>query len=111
MKDRYLRQASCAYSATPPDLLGNIDASSAWMLFCSAPRQIEIDHSRNAPPVPSAPIEAPSPASKKPGFARATTKPSHQDIALRRDRSSTRASATRAPLVLVLSRPTDAMDK
>src|SRR5215207_577965 len=81
----------------PPDLFGNIDASSAWMLYCSAPMQIEIVHSTNAPPVPSAPIEPPSAAIRKPGLARATTKPSHHDIALSRDRSSTCASATPIP--------------
>src|SRR5215212_4907945 len=77
----------------PPDFDGNIPASSAWMLFCSAPRVIEIDQSTKAPVVPSAPIEAPSAAIRKPGFASATTKPSHQVIALRSCLSSTSACA------------------
>src|SRR3954468_7684652 len=94
---RYLRQASWAYSATPPDLLGNMHASSAWMLFCRAPRQIEIVHNRNAPVVPSAAIEPPSEAMRNPGLARATTNPSHHVIALRSCRSSTWAVATASP--------------
>src|SRR5690349_15208148 len=97
MSVRYFRHASCAYSATPPDLLGNMHASSAWMLFCSAPRQIEIVHSRNAPVVPSAPIDAPSAAIRKPGFASATTNPSHHVMALRSCLSSTWAVATASP--------------
>src|SRR5688572_11173865 len=96
MKVRYLRQASCAYRATPPDLLGNIEASSALMLFCIAPRQIEIVHRTHAPVVPSTPIEPPRPAMRNPGLARATTKPSHQVIALRSCLSSTCAVATLA---------------
>src|SRR5919204_2649643 len=97
MNVRYLRQASWAYSATPPDLFGNMHASSAWMLFCSAPRQIEIVHRRNAPVVPSAPIDDPSAAMRKPGFASATTKPSHHVMALRSCLSSTWAVATASP--------------
>src|SRR3954454_20263744 len=97
MKVRYLRQASCAYRATPPDLFGNMHASSAWMLFCNAPRQIEIVQSRNAPVVPRAPIDEPSAAMRKPGFASATTNPSHHVIALRSCRSSTWAVATASP--------------
>src|ERR687886_1401683 len=97
MSVRYLRHASCAYSATPPDLFGNMHASSAWMLFCSAPRQIEIVHRRNAPVVPSAPIDEPSAAIRKPGFASATTKPSHHVMALRSCLSSTWAVATASP--------------
>src|SRR3954466_3831934 len=97
MSVRYLRHASCAYSATPPDLFGNMHASSAWMLFCSAPRQIEIVHSRNAPVVPSAPIDAPRAAMRNPGFASATTKPSHHVMALRSCLSSTWAVATASP--------------
>src|ERR687886_1272640 len=97
MSVRYLRHASWAYSATPPDLFGNMHASSAWMLFCSAPRQIEIVHSRNAPVVPSAPIDNPSEAMRKPGFARATTNPSHHVMALRSCLSSTWAVATASP--------------
>src|SRR4051794_19541133 len=97
MSVRYLRQASWAYSATPPDLLGNMHASSAWMLFCSAPRQIEIDHNRKAPVVPSAAIEPPSEAMRNPGLARATTKPSHHVMALRSCLSSTWAVATASP--------------
>src|ERR687886_843790 len=97
MSVRYLRHASCAYSATPPDLFGNMHASSAWMLFCSAPRQIEIVHSRKAPVVPSAPIDDPSAAIRKPGFARATTNPSHHVMALRSCLSSTWAVATASP--------------
>ena len=77
----------------PPDLFGNIAASSAWMLFCSAPRLIEIVQSTNAPVVPRAPIEPPSAAIRKPGLARATTKPSHHAIALRSCLSSTSADA------------------
>src|SRR3954465_300044 len=68
-------------------------ASSAWMLFWSAPRQIEIVHNRNAPVVPSAAIEPPSEAIRKPGFASATTKPSHHVMALRSCLSSTSATA------------------
>src|SRR4051812_18768288 len=94
---RYLRHASCAYSATPPDLFGNMHASSAWMLFCSAPRQIEIVHNRNAPVVPRAPIDRPSEAMRKPGFASATTNPSHHVMALRSCLSSTWAVATASP--------------
>src|SRR4051794_34734507 len=94
---KYLRQASCAYSAMPPDLLGNIAASSAWMLFCNAPRQIEIVHRTKAPVVPSAPIEAPSEPMRNPGLASATTKPSHHVIAFRSSRSSTTAVAMQRP--------------
>src|SRR6185437_15239832 len=72
-------------------------ASSAWMLFWSAPRQIEIVHRTNAPVVPSAPIEAPSEAMRNPGLASATTKPSHHVIALRSSRSSTTAVAMQRP--------------
>src|SRR4051812_26341066 len=72
-------------------------ASSAWMLFCRAPRQIEIVHSRNAPVVPSAPIEPPSAAMRNAGFASATTTPSHHVIALRSCLSSTWAVATASP--------------
>src|SRR5918911_5601360 len=97
MSVRYFRHASWAYSATPPDLFGNMHASSAWMLFCSAPKQIEIVHSRKAPVVPSAPIDEPSAAMRKPGFASATTKPSHHVIALRSCLSSTWAVATASP--------------
>src|SRR3954467_10791545 len=97
MSVRYLRHASCAYSATPPDLFGNMHASSAWMLFCSAPRQIEMVHSRNAPVVPRAPIDRPSDAIRNPGFASATTKPSHHVMALRSCLSSTWAVATASP--------------
>ena len=77
----------------PPDLLGNIVDSSAWMLFCSAPKVIEMVHRTNAPVVPSAPIDDPSAAMRKPGFASATTKPSHQVMALRSCLSSTSAYA------------------
>src|SRR3954449_1554991 len=84
----------------PPDLLGNMPASSAWMLFCSAPRVIEIDHSTNAPVVPSAPIEEPSAAIRNPGLARATTKPSHHVIALRSCLSSTSAVAIQCSSLL-----------
>src|SRR3954451_13572347 len=76
----------------PPDFDGNIAASSAWMLFCSEPRRIEIVHRTNAPAVPSAPIEPPRAAIRKPGFASATTNPSHHVIALRSCRSSTWAT-------------------
>src|SRR6266496_3671722 len=77
----------------PPDLLGNIVASSAWMLFCSAPKVIDTVQRTNAPVVPSAPIDEPNAAMRKPGFASATTKPSHQVIALRSCLSSTSACA------------------
>src|SRR3954453_7780802 len=97
MSVRYLRHASCAYSATPPDLFGNMHASSAWMLFCSAPRQIEIVQSRKAPVVPSAPIDNPSDAIRNPGFASATTKPSHHVMALESCLSSPWAVATASP--------------
>src|SRR5215210_1507014 len=90
----------------PPDLLGNIPASSAWMLFWSAPRVIEIVHRTNAPVVPRAPIEAPSAAIRNPGLARATTKPSHHVIALRSCLSSTSAVAmNRSSLLGVSQRP------
>src|SRR5215208_2472928 len=46
-----------------------------------------------APVVPSTPIEAPSAAIRNPGLASATTKPSHQVIALRSCLSSTSACA------------------
>src|SRR3954464_9913390 len=88
----------------PPDLFGNMADSSAWMLFCSAPRVIDTVHSTNAPAVPSAPIEPPRAAIRKPGLARATTKPSHHVIALRSCRSSTTAVATLSPLVRALPR-------
>src|SRR3954451_24031008 len=94
---KYLRHASWAYSAMPPDLLGNIAASSAWMLFCSAPKQMEIVQSTTAPVVPSAPMEAPREPMRKPGLASATTKPSHHVIALRSSRSSTTAVAMQRP--------------
>src|SRR4051794_27246587 len=94
MMVRYLRHASWAYSAMPPDLFGNIDASSAWMLFCSAPSVMEMDHSTKAPVVPSAPIDPPRPAIRNAGLHSATTNPSHQVIALSSDCSSTCASAT-----------------
>src|SRR4051812_49926867 len=80
----------------PPDLLGNIDASSAWMLFCRAPSVMEMDHSTNAPVVPRAPIDPPRPAMRNAGLHRATTNPSHQVIALSSDCSSTCACATHA---------------
>src|SRR5919198_4930034 len=82
----------------PPDLLGNMHASSAWMLFCRAPKAIDTDHSTNAPPVPSAPIDEPSAAIRNPGLASATTKPSHHVIALRSCLSSTSAYAIGPPL-------------
>src|SRR6185295_5233539 len=82
----------------PPDLLGNIVDSSAWMLFCSAPKVIETVHSTNAPVVPSAPIDEPSAAMRKPGLARATTKPSHQVMALRSCLSSTWQRPSALPL-------------
>src|SRR3954468_1173463 len=81
----------------PPDLFGNIAASSAWMLFCMAPREIEIVHSTNAPVVPSAPTDPPSEAIRKAGLHSATTKPSHHVIALRSCLSSTSACAIHAP--------------
>src|SRR4051794_41013229 len=81
----------------PPDLFGNIVASSAWMLFCSAPNVIEMVHRTNAPVVPSAPIDEPRAAMRKPGLARATTKPSHQVMALRSCLSSTSACAMGPP--------------
>src|SRR3954451_5778741 len=82
----------------PPDLFGNIAASSAWMLFCIAPRQIEIVHSTKAPVVPSAPTEPPRDAIRKAGLHSATTKPSHHVIALRSCLSSTSACAIPSPL-------------
>src|SRR5919199_4093834 len=78
----------------PPDLFGNMHASSAWMLFCSAPKRIDALHRATAPPVPSAPIDDPNAAIRKPGFASATTKPSHHVMALRSCLSSTSAYAT-----------------
>src|SRR4029453_16306067 len=77
----------------PPDLFGNMHASSAWMLFCSAPKVIDTVHRTNAPVVPSAPIDEPNAAMRKPGFASATTKPSHHVMALRSCLSSTSAYA------------------
>src|ERR671922_2223943 len=53
-----------------------------------------IVHRTNAPVVPSTPIEAPSAAIRNPGFASATTKPSHHVIALSSCLSSTSAYAT-----------------
>jgi hypothetical protein len=67
------------------------------MLFWSAPMQTETVHRTNAPVVPSAPIDAPSAAIKNPGFASATTNPSHHVIALRSWRSSTWAVAMQTP--------------
>src|SRR5919109_3339547 len=69
------------------------------MLFCSAPMQTDTVQRTKAPVVPRAPIEAPSAAIRKPGFASATTKPSHQLIALRSCRSSTCADATPSPRI------------
>src|ERR671921_1163332 len=63
------------------------------MLFWSAPIRTEIVHRTNAPVVPSTPMEAPRAAMRNPGFASATTKPSHHVIALRSCRSSTSAWA------------------
>src|SRR4051812_11984806 len=88
----------------PPDLFGNIAASSAWMLFCMAPREIEIVQSTNAPVVPSAPTDPPSEAIRKAGLQSATTKPSHHVIALRSCLSSTSACAIHAPLCLLVKR-------
>src|SRR5215213_2946791 len=65
---------------------------------------MEIDHRTKAPVVPSAPIEPPSAAIRKPGFARATTKPSHHVIALRSCLSSTSACAIRTPSLSVVAR-------
>src|SRR3954451_1930572 len=81
----------------PPDLFGNIAASSAWMLFCIAPRQIEIVQRTNAPVVPSAPTEPPRDAIRNAGLQSATTKPSHHVIALRSCLSSTSACPIQAP--------------
>src|SRR3954471_7015151 len=81
----------------PPDLFGNIAASSAWMLFCMAPREIEIVHRTNAPVVPSAPTDPPRDAIRKAGLHSATTKPSHHVIALRSCLSSTSACAIHPP--------------
>src|ERR687888_1205040 len=67
------------------------------MLFCSAPITTEIVQMTIAPSVPSAPIEAPRAASRKPGLASATMNPSHQDMALMSSRSSTWAVAMRRP--------------
>src|SRR5918996_4259655 len=63
------------------------------MLFWSAPSMTETVHSTTAPVVPRTPIEAPSAAIRKPGFASAMTKPSHHVIALRSCLSSTSAFA------------------
>src|SRR5215211_7199943 len=57
----------------------------------------EIVHSTKAPVVPSTPIDAPSAAIRNPGFASATTKPSHHVIALRSCLSSTSADAIDPP--------------
>src|SRR4051794_9000427 len=81
----------------PPDLFGNIAASSAWMLFCMAPRQIEIVHRTKAPVVPRAPTDPPRDAIRKAGLQSATTKPSHHVIALRSCLSSTSACAIQPP--------------
>src|SRR5829696_506755 len=88
----------------PPDLFGNIAASSAWMLFCSEPRAIEIVHSTNAPVVPRTPIEPPRAAIRKPGLASATTNPSHHVMALRSCLSSTSACAIDHPPVRLYER-------
>src|SRR3954464_7646634 len=88
----------------PPDLFGNIAASSAWMLFCIAPRQIEIVHRTNAPVVPSAPTDPPRDAIRKAGLQSATTKPSHHVIALRSCLSSTSACAIQAPWIRLWDR-------
>src|SRR5919106_4817559 len=63
------------------------------MLFWSAPSMTETVHSTTAPVVPRTPIEAPSAAIRKPGFASAMTNPSHHVIALRSCLSSTSAFA------------------
>src|SRR5215211_264429 len=57
----------------------------------------EMVHSTKAPVVPSTPIDAPSAAIRNPGFASATTKPSHHVIALRSCLSSTSADAIDPP--------------
>ena len=71
------------------------------MLFCSAPMQTNTVQRTNAPVVPSAPIEKQSAAIRNPGLASATTKPSHQVIALSSWRSSTSACAIGGLLFLV----------
>src|ERR671920_2112355 len=60
--------------------------------------QTEIVQRTKAPVVPSTPIDAPSAAIRNPGLASATTKPSHQVIALRSCLSSTSACAIDLPL-------------
>src|SRR5260370_23777226 len=67
------------------------------MQVCSIPTPGEIAHSKTAPQVPSAPMENPSDAIRKPGLHRAITNPSHQRSALSSCRSSTNASAIWAP--------------
>src|SRR5690348_15692969 len=57
------------------------------------PTPAEMAHSSTAPHVPSAPIENPRDAIRKPGLHRAITNPSHQWSDFSRCRSSTKASA------------------
>src|SRR6266702_3792705 len=61
------------------------------------PTPAETAHRKTAPQVPSAPMEKPSDAIRKPGLHRAMTNPSHQRSAFSRCRSSTYASAIWAP--------------
>src|SRR3954469_22246566 len=77
------------------------------MLFCMAPREIEIVHRTKAPVVPSAPTDPPRDAIRKAGLHSATTKPSHHVIALRSCLSSTSACAMPFPLVDGLRNPTE----
>src|SRR5215467_575052 len=61
------------------------------------PTPAEMAHRTTAPQVPRTPIEKPSDANRNPGLHRAMTNPSHQRSDLSRCRSSTYASAMRAP--------------
>src|SRR5919106_1987472 len=65
--------------------------------MATTPSTTETVHSTTAPVVPRTPIEAPSAAIRKPGFASAMTKPSHHVIALRSCLSSTSADAIDPP--------------
>src|SRR5690349_10266266 len=68
------------------------------MLFWNAPITTDTVQNTAAPAVPRAPIDPPRAANKNPGLARATMKPSHQDIALISCRCSTSAVAILSPL-------------
>ena len=83
----------------PPVLSGNIAACSEYTQFCSTPMNIETPQSVMAPHPPSTPMDPPSAPIRKPGLARAMTKPSYQRSDLRSWRSSIIAPAYTASVI------------